>query len=150
MQRQEQALLQGLVRAQVQGLLRHRERRLLRHEGRVLLRAQMQDRERALLRFDERTQARGPVMRPERGLLQWPERLPYPALLRRQERGPVRGQELPQPSRGRKTGWQARSEVRSQMLEVRSADSGAMLRFGVVASPIPLIGLGVARPSHRY
>ena len=60
-----------------------------------------------------------------------------------------------------KTGWQAKSEVRSQMLEVRSAGGGirftvygarlqgerctkkrTMLRFGVVVPLIPLIGLG--------
>ena len=69
-----------------------------------------------LFRLDERVPMRCRVMGPKRRLLLRPERLLFPALLRRllqvPEQIPFRGQELPQPYRGR---WQGRTkpDVRS-------------------------------------
>jgi hypothetical protein len=54
---------------------------------------------------------RAPSMGPERWLLRQQERLRFPVLGRPQERGPVRGQELPQPYRGREKLGQCRSVV---------------------------------------
>ena len=79
----------------------------MRHEDRVQVRAQVLNRNQVLLGYEDRRPVRGPSTGPVRLPLQWPERLRFPALLRPQERRPDRGQELPQPYRGR---WQGRTK----------------------------------------
>ena len=85
-------------------------------------RAQVLSRNQVLLGFEYRRPVRGPSMEPERLPLQRPERLLFPGLGRPQERGPVRGQELPQPYRGRED--EMAGGVRSQKCRRRNTVHG--------------------------
>jgi len=114
--------------------VRKQDRQPLRHGDRMRVRAQEQHQEGPRFRLVERVLARGPVMRRERWLLQRRgQRLP-PTLLswpaRRQDQGLLRGEGLPEPSRGweklgqcRSQKWR-RAQVRSQRSRVKTQDGG--------------------------
>ncbi len=106
------------LRTQARKPLRQQGRWLFRNEDRARFRVQVLSRNQVLLGFEYRRPVRGPSMEPERLPLQRPERLLFPGLGRPQERGPVRGQEFPQPYRGR---WQGRTKS-----DVRSGDGEGM------------------------